>query len=400
MGVQRDEKGELYFMNNKRSFDVVVVGGGIAGISAALAASRNGARTCLIEKEYALGGLATLGLIIVYLPLCDGNGVQMSSGISEELIKLSLKYNNDKLPDIWTRNASIEERAQGPRYRVNINPASFMILTEQTLLESGVTLFYDTRLSEVKRDNGGICSVIIDTKCGKLEVEGKSFIDATGDADVCYFGGEETYTDGTNSRTGWFYSYDGSELTLHMLTDPYLTSNDDKAPRYSGTDIDQISQHMIDMRKMILNKVDQIREIQGKNVIPQIIPCYHGLRMTRRLAGAFEFSADKHNNMWFYDSIGMIGNWSSRGYRFSLPFRSIKGVVNNNLYAVGRCMCADKSGWDMVRVIPACAVTGEAAGTAAAIQVQTGSSPEISELQNRLIKNGVLLKPDLFKYNN
>ena len=54
-------------------YDVCVVGGGVAGVAAALSAAREGARTCLIEKEYALGGLATLGLIVYYLPLCDGH---------------------------------------------------------------------------------------------------------------------------------------------------------------------------------------------------------------------------------------------------------------------------------------------------------------------------------------
>ena len=83
------------------NYDVVVCGGGIAGIAAALAAARGGARTCLLEKEYALGGLATLGLIVIYLPLCDGDGVKMSGGIAEELLKLSLKYGPGEIPEVW-----------------------------------------------------------------------------------------------------------------------------------------------------------------------------------------------------------------------------------------------------------------------------------------------------------
>ena len=78
--------------NEGDRYDVVVCGGGVAGVAAALAAARHGARTCLLEKEYALGGLATLGLIVVYLPLCDGEGVQMSGGLAEELLHTALKY--------------------------------------------------------------------------------------------------------------------------------------------------------------------------------------------------------------------------------------------------------------------------------------------------------------------
>ena len=73
------------------SRDVIVVGGGIAGISAALSARRAGAeKVLLIEREYALGGLATLGLVTIYLPLCDGKGTQVSFGIAEELLRLSV----------------------------------------------------------------------------------------------------------------------------------------------------------------------------------------------------------------------------------------------------------------------------------------------------------------------
>ena len=80
----------------KGSYDVAVVGGGIAGASAALASARQGKKTLLIEREYLLGGLGTLGLVAIYLPLCDGNGTQVSYGIAEELLRLSVK--REKLP--------------------------------------------------------------------------------------------------------------------------------------------------------------------------------------------------------------------------------------------------------------------------------------------------------------
>lgn len=71
--------------------DVAVAGGGIAGVAAALAAARTGAQTLLLEKECALGGLATLGLIVMYLPLCDGYGHQVIGGIGEELLRKSVE---------------------------------------------------------------------------------------------------------------------------------------------------------------------------------------------------------------------------------------------------------------------------------------------------------------------
>ena len=73
------------------SCDVAVVGGGIAGVSAALAAARHGKKVLLLERMFSLGGLATLGLVTIYLPLCDGNGRQVSFGIAEELFRLSIQ---------------------------------------------------------------------------------------------------------------------------------------------------------------------------------------------------------------------------------------------------------------------------------------------------------------------
>lgn len=88
-----------------------VAGGGIAGIAAALASSRNGAKVILIEKQCALGGLAILGLITIYLPLCDGMGKQVIYGIGEELLRLSIKYGyEDNYPNAWLDNNNIEER--------------------------------------------------------------------------------------------------------------------------------------------------------------------------------------------------------------------------------------------------------------------------------------------------
>ena len=71
----------------KGSYDVVVVGGGIAGVASALAASRQGASTLIIEKTIAFGGLATTGLISWYEPICDRAGTQMMGGLAEELLR-------------------------------------------------------------------------------------------------------------------------------------------------------------------------------------------------------------------------------------------------------------------------------------------------------------------------
>ena len=390
------------------SYDVIICGGGIAGVSAALASARQGAKTLLVEKGYNLGGLATLGLIVIYLPLDDGDGVKMSSGICEELIKNAYKYGpKTGRPDGWDENAEIPEVWQNEdktsaderknvRYQTQYNGASFMISMEELLLEEGVKILYDAHLIGAKSDGTKVTEITVATKNGPLNLSAKAFVDATGDADLCYFAGEKTIDDNTNRRTGWYYSYDGKTVSLHQQTDPLYKEIPSTSRLYSGTDIEDISQNVIDGRKMILDHVTKLNGGDFEKEYPLIIPTYHGLRVTRRLDTGFYFSENKHDRVWFSDAIGMIGNWKKLSKRYAISYRCIKAVKNNNLFAAGRCVAASKSGSDLTRVIPTCAVTGEASGTAAALIAKNGYEPDIVTLQNELIKNGVLLDKSLF----
>ncbi|MBR6748864.1 MAG: FAD-dependent oxidoreductase [Clostridia bacterium] len=376
-------------------YDVVICGGGIAGVAAALAAARNGAKTCLLEKEYALGGLATLGLIVIYLGLDDGAGVQMSGGICEELLHLSYKYGpRYRLNDVWLTSHSPEERSEC-RYECEYQAAPMMIACEEALLEASVTLYYDARITDVSLKNGRLEAVILSTKEGPRAVKGRAFVDATGDADVLWMAGEDTLTDSTNVRTGWYFSTKGGELKRHGLTDPLYTPIPETSRYYNGVNLEDISQHMIDGRRMILESLKKERE-EDPDWYPVLIPTFPGVRMTRRLVTDVEFSADEHDHMWFDDAIGMIGNWRKRGPRYALSYRGIKAPHLENVYAAGRCTAAEKSGWDMTRVIPSAAVTGEAAGTAAALQAKADREVEVPVLQKQLVRQGVLLDPSLF----
>lgn len=96
---------------------------------------------------------------------------------------------------------------------------------------------------------------------------------------------------------------------------------------------------------------------------------------------------EESNGVSQEDSIGMVGDWRKRGPRFEVPFGALYGAKIENLFAAGRCVSADDGMWDVMRVIPACAVTGQAAGTAAALQPAQGVVP-IRILQKALRKAG------------
>ena len=123
--------------------DVLVCGGGVAGIAAALAAARTGARTVLLEREFLLGGLATLGLVTIYLPLDDGCGHQVSFGIAEELLRRSIRSGivEDRYPAGWLDGTP---NADGPRFEVQYNPNAFAVEVEKLLTDAGVKILYGT----------------------------------------------------------------------------------------------------------------------------------------------------------------------------------------------------------------------------------------------------------------
>lgn len=83
------------------SYDVIVVGGGVAGVSAAVSAARSGMKTLLMEKFTVLGGLATVGLINWWEPLCNAEGKKLISGVSEEILRRTIRYSMHRLPAEW-----------------------------------------------------------------------------------------------------------------------------------------------------------------------------------------------------------------------------------------------------------------------------------------------------------
>ena len=115
----------------KYDCDVLVCGGGFGGISAALAAARLGKRVTLLEKQYVLGGLGTAGLITYYLPLCDGLGHQVSFGLAEELLRLSISMGaEDEYPANWLEGIGTRTE-KDHRFRVRYNPWLFAMLAER-----------------------------------------------------------------------------------------------------------------------------------------------------------------------------------------------------------------------------------------------------------------------------
>ena len=380
--------------------DVLVCGGGFAGISAALAAARHGKKTILLEREYMLGGLGTAGLITIYLPICDGYGKQVSFGIEEELFRLSISMGAEAFyPSNWLDSDDPSQRTEKhQRFMVQYNAQLFAILAEQLLLKEGVEILYGTYAVAVSKDEDRIDAVIIENKSGRRAIKSDTVIDATGDADITWFAQAPTeiFKQG-NVLASWYYSVGEAGYKLNMvgaadIPDDQKNDNNKVAlladKRFVGLDGQELSEMMQMSHASTLNSVRAKRKEDSK-LLPVTIATIPQVRMTRRIAGEYTLH-DTEMHQYFEDSIGMVSDWRKRGPVYEVPYSTLYSKQVKNLITAGRCTSVTDSMWDIMRVIPCCAITGQAAGTAAALS-NDFSKVDVAELQKTLEADGVVL---------
>ena len=380
--------------------DVLVCGGGFAGISAALAAARLGKQVILLERTYMLGGLGTAGLITYYLPLCDGFGKQVSFGIAEELLKLSISMGaEDRYPANWLDSDDPAGRTEKTmRYETQYNAQLFALLAEQLLTKTGVKILYGYYAVGVSKENGRIQAVIVENKSGRQAIAVQSVVDATGDCDIALFADAPTATfQQGNVLAAWYYSTGESGYRLNCVGAADIPEDQKKnynqvAPliprRFTGLDANELSEMVQLSHIQTMQHWIRKRE-KDSSLVPATITTIPQIRMTRRIAGEYTLhSTEQHQ--YFADSIGMISDWRKRGPVYEVPFRTLYSGQVRNLITAGRCTSVTDSMWDIMRVIPCCAVTGQAAGTAAAL-TDDFTALDVTKLQKALVKGGVIL---------
>ena len=397
-------QGDLMIINETistkvmKEYDVAVCGGGIAGISAALASARQGKKTVLFEKQFMLGGLGTAGIVTIYLPLCDGCGHQVSFGIAEELLRLSISMGAERqYPDNWLSNTGTRTE-KDKRFEVQYNPQLFAILAEKLLRDAGVDILYGTYVTAVHMAKDKIDHIIIENKSGRLAYKVRSVVDATGDCDIAQFANAptDTFKQG-NVLAAWYYSIGKDGYRLNMLgysdiPDEEKTETNAVKPlinqRFSGLDGEELSQQVCLSHQSTYNDFIKKRE-NDPTLFPVTIATTPQIRMTRKIVGEYVLS-DKEMHQYFDDSIGMVRKKKKRGPIYEVPFRTLYSNKVKNLICAGRCTSVNETMWDIMRVIPCCAVTGQAAGTAAAIS-NDFSKLDVKVLQGILKEHGVVL---------
>lgn len=388
------------------TYDVAVAGGGVAGVAAAVEAARSGKKVVLIEKATQLGGLATIGLINFFVPMCNGRGTQIIKGLADEFLRLSVKYGFDSIPADWQKG----EPGQGNTAQRLVSRYSapiFSLAMCELLHNLEVEILYDTVVTGAEVRDGHINGLSLFNKSGFIRCEAKVYIDATGDSDVAHYAGVPTVTGGN------FHTYQGFYATLESCKQAYesgdigrLTSwftggsanlyggaHPEGMPLWDGTDGDQVSRYFVANQ---LEMLEKLKKTDRKTRDITLLPIMPQFRTTRHIDGDYTLQPEDAYRH-FEDSVCAICDFDRRDFLFEVPYRTMIRTGFDNIIAAGRCVSGAGYAWDVVRVIPPAILTGQAAGAAASLAINTGSSVteiDISTLQKILSQENVMIHFD------
>ena len=388
----------------KKTYDVVVAGAGVAGVAAALEVARAGFSVALVEKTVFAGGLATTGLVNIYLPLCDGEGHQVTFGIAEEFLHASCLYGPGKVPARWK---SATSKKPAGRFMLTFSPAAFILSLDELMTDAGIDIWYDTLICSSMVKKGRITGVEVENKSGRGLLQATVIIDATGDGDVAHRAGCDFVEDG-NKTTMWAIqaslaaaqrSVKGADGT--SLMNPFRIGGEGevieaelkkKTNPWKGTEGRSVSDFLLEGRRILREHYKKMQQKghRREDLYPLILPSMAQFRTTRAIVGQTTL-VDGMGGKELDDSIAMAADWRKRGSVWEIPYGSLVPKVTGLLMA-GRCISATGDAWEVTRVIPPAAQTGQVAGLAATLAIQKQTTPdklEVGEIQSALIGKGM-----------
>jgi ribulose 1,5-bisphosphate synthetase/thiazole synthase len=378
--------------------DVLVAGGGPAGIAAAIAAARAGAKTMIVERYGYLGGMVTGSYVTYYMGFGNGNE-QVIYGIAQETI--------DRLREVG--GLTREQDKSGDCYGdAEIIKCISVIMLE----EAGVEMLLHTWASSAIVENNVCKGIVVENKSGRQAILAKTVIDATADADICVSAKVETKLDlhditlchsidGIDTEKRHKFERENPELNKKLMEE--LNASGGKVvfhvPGKSAVNAADLTCVENETRKSLLKKLVFMRKnIPGcenafiNKTAPQL-----GVRESRKIVGEYTITVeDILNDRKFDDGVGRCGaymekyeNYDKPGLSYDIPYRSLIPAKVDNLLTAGRCISATHEAINTLRLVVPCILTGEAAGTAAALSAMQDIPPrnlDVKKLQEKLIE--------------
>jgi hypothetical protein len=430
-----------------READVLVVGGGPAGHSAAVAAARAGADTVLLERYGHLGGMATGGLVTLIHSMSDGTNTQVIGGQAQEWFDRMDVYGAIDHPaknEIGSTDPAVLEKFNGFYFRCEgrlIYGARFdseimKFVLNEMIEEARVSFYFHAFMTDVIMEGNAVRGVIFESKSGRQAILAKMVIDATGDGDIfaragCAFNltydaknrlanpalciefgnvdwkKNEAYRAAHQEQYAeWMKQLDElNGFSKHFKT---TTKRNTVAhfnmflKGYDVLKVEDLTRLEVDVRKRMMITYKFFREnIPGfENCFIMITAPQIGLRGSRILKSAYQLNeADALAGKKFEDTIAEfppLKGISPDNPHVYIPYRSLLPLEVDNLLIAGRAFDSDFEVNEHFNTISHCIAMGQAIGTASAMIVDKGINPgklDIRSLREKLKKNGALF-PD------
>ena len=392
----------------KKTYDVIVCGGGVAGVAAAVSAAKNGCSTLLLEKSNILGGLATLGLINLFVPMCNGRGKQIIFGLAEKWLRDSALYGYDTIPVEWKDGEP--KTPTEVRYTQRYSPYIFAIQLLDELKKAGADILFDCIACDPVMEGKTCRGVITESKSGTELYACRTLIDVTGDCDVFRRGGVPVF------ERGNFFTYVGKLISLDTCRRA-LEKNDifyafsnvtggsinlwgDKqpndVPKWTGLSVEEVTDYLTRNQLLML---ENLKATDRKTRELAMLPMMPQFRTTACLQGDYVFTV-KDAYRHFEDSVCAINDFEHKDHLFEVPLRSLCRRDYPNLVTAGRSASGRGYGWDLLRVIPPAILTGQAAAEAACLSLSEKcgiAEVPIRNLQEKLEKENVMIHfPDSY----
>ncbi|MEP0519256.1 MAG: FAD-dependent oxidoreductase [Hyphomicrobiales bacterium] len=389
--------------------DVVVIGGGAAGVTAAVSAARNGCSVTLLERYHHLGGMASGGMVLVLDDMVNEGNEIVTTGIVDEFVTLMEKQDGAVYPppeDLqtnwdmwqkWSRWGCIDFHKTGmPQpiiHAVAFDPDAWKRVSLDLVKEANVNLRLHSWFSEALVENDKVTGVICQTKLGRQAIRAKMVIDASGDLDVAASAGAP-FIDGqyivttvfrlcdvdTDRAEAFEYSEPeaykkldrearrviGGAWGMWWLKTPLpgiVWCNCPHMPGYDGMSPEDMVAAEYEGRERMMNLLGFARKnIPGFENAKMLGAAEQmGVRQTRLLQGEYVVTKkDVQSRLHFADSV-------CRGRDYYTPYRALLPKGIDNLIVAGRHYSVDSDAQKMSREIPPCMSQGEAAGVAVSL---------------------------------
>lgn len=412
------------------SWDVIVVGGGPGGCTAAIAATREGAKTLLIEATGQLGGMGTAGMVPSWCPFSDGEKM-IYRGLAEKIFNAS--------------KVGVPHEPKDKLDWVNINPEYLMRVYDRMVEDAGTEVLFFSKVAAVEKSaDDTVEAIIVANKQGLTIYRAKVFIDTTGDGDLATWAGASFLKGddkGTLQSSTLCFSI-ANINTVNYLKGPNLHSDNKQSPLHSlvdsgkypllshhfclnltgpgvlqfnaghieadSTDPWSVSQAMVKGRLIAEQYLEAMKEACPQTFTNAFVvktASLLGVRDSRRIIGDYIFTGDDWRaRRQFDDEIGrncyyidvhkkdFTPIFYQKGDSHGIPYRCLTPKDLRNVLTAGRCISTDEEAFGSLRVMPPCLVTGEAAGMAAAHALKQSKCDvhqvDVQYLRKRLKEEG------------